>query len=427
MISANLWESCDLKSSPFQEPLQKDLETKLLELFVGRHQERRKLLTKIGSNFSSRQAVAGRSGVGKTALVQVTKADAKNAGYWVADDLVSITLEHNSNILLGQLVAGIYDAILACNNNFKENSVMQEASQLVNAIRLQNTNIGVSVMGSGGSLGISENISNPTSGIALPARHLIGKMIKYALDCDSKGIILHLNNLENLSETDAMKAADLLRSVRDNGLMMDGLHIIIVGPTSAIQTAINRHSQIRNIFSHTINLKELALPDVHKLLENRYNALRNDPNRPFRKPIEDSAVEYLYKFFHGDLRELLNNLNDGIETLLLNLTNTESLPIDLNSLLSVLKTQNLEELEDTLDSKNLERILNWANKNPELTQTQDDLSKIWSIGQGQVSKIINNILIPTGFLKALPRDERNIPYALTNKARLATLQIKPEG
>ena len=427
MISANLWESCYLKSSPFQEPLQKDLETKLLELFVGRHQERRKLLTKIGSNFSSRQAVAGRSGVGKTALVQVTKADAKNAGYWVADDLVSITLEHNSNILLGQLVAGIYDAILACNNNFKENSVMQEASQLVNAIRLQNTNIGVSVMGSGGSLGISENISNPTSGIALPARHLIGKMIKYALDCDSKGIILHLNNLENLSETDAMKAADLLRSVRDNGLMMDGLHIIIVGPTSAIQTAINRHSQIRNIFSHTINLKELALPDVHKLLENRYNALRNDPNRPFRKPIEDSAVEYLYKFFHGDLRELLNNLNDGIETLLLNLTNTESLPIDLNSLLSVLKTQNLEELEDTLDSKNLERILNWANKNPELTQTQDDLSKIWNIGQGQVSKIINNILIPTGFLKALPRDERNIPYALTNKARLATLQIKPEG
>lgn len=427
MISANLWESCDLKSSPFQEPLQKNLETKLLELFVGRHQERRKLLTKIGSNFSSRQAVAGRSGVGKTALVQVTKADAKNAGYWVADDLVSITLEHNSNILLGQLVAGIYDAILACNNNSKENSVMQEASQLVNAIRLQNTNIGVSVMGSGGSLGISENISNPISGIALPARHLISKMIKYALDCDSKGIILHLNNLENLSETDAMKAADLLRSVRDNGLMMDGLHIIIVGPTSAIQTAINRHSQIRNIFSHTINLKELALPDVHKLLENRYNALRNNPNKPFRKPIEDSAVEYLYKFFRGDLRELLNNLNDGIETLLLNLTNTESLPIGLNSLLSVLKTQNLEELEDTLDSKNLERILNWANKNPESTQTQDDLSKIWSIGQGQVSKIINNILIPTGFLKALPRDERNIPYELTNKARLATLQIKSEG
>lgn len=71
-------------------------------LFVGREQERQQLLSTIGGSRSSRQAVAGRPGLGKTTLVQAVKADALAAGYWVADELISITAESSSEVLLGQ-------------------------------------------------------------------------------------------------------------------------------------------------------------------------------------------------------------------------------------------------------------------------------------------------------------------------------------
>jgi len=39
-------------------------------------------------------------------------------------------------------------------------------------------------------------------------------------------VLLHLNNLENLSEVDAERAADVLRGIRDQALLLDGLHLI---------------------------------------------------------------------------------------------------------------------------------------------------------------------------------------------------------
>lgn len=71
------------------------------------------MLTTIGSSTSSRQAVAGRPGIGKTTLVQTVKADAQAAGYWSSDDIIPISAEGASDHLLGQLLAGVYDAVLA--------------------------------------------------------------------------------------------------------------------------------------------------------------------------------------------------------------------------------------------------------------------------------------------------------------------------
>ena len=62
-----------------------------MSLFVGREAERQRLLTTIGSSRSSRQAVAGRPGIGKTTLVQVVKADALAAGYWTSAEVLPIS------------------------------------------------------------------------------------------------------------------------------------------------------------------------------------------------------------------------------------------------------------------------------------------------------------------------------------------------
>ena len=78
MALPNLWGLYNLRSSPFfQATLRADSQATPLRLFVGRQRERQLLLTTIGSSPSSRQAVAGRPGIGKTTLVQTVKADAQ--------------------------------------------------------------------------------------------------------------------------------------------------------------------------------------------------------------------------------------------------------------------------------------------------------------------------------------------------------------
>ena len=172
----------------------------------------------------------------------------------MADKYISITQEHSSDALLGQLIYGIYDAILAYKSSLAKDPAMEEARHFVEVTQSHNIGGSISVMGTGVGLSNSKTTSNPIGGLTLPAPNIIESLLKCALNNNSKGVLLHLNNLENLSEANTEKAADLLRSVRDTGLMIDGLHLIIVGPTSAVQTVINRHPQIRiYIQSHDVS------------------------------------------------------------------------------------------------------------------------------------------------------------------------------
>jgi len=427
MALPNAWEICGFRSSPyFQDALEENSETKSLNLFVGRQKELRQLLFTIGSSDSSRQAVAGFPGVGKTTLVQVVKAQVKKANYCVADKYISITQEHSSDALLGQLIYGIYVAILACKSSLAKDRAMEEARHFVEVTQSRNISGSISVIGTGVGLGSSKTTSNPIGGLTLPAPNIIENLLKCALDNGFKGVLLHLNNLENLSEANTEKAADLLRSVRDTGLMINGLHLIIVGLTSAVQTVINRHPQIKNIFSRTIYLKELALQDVHKLLENRYKALRIDTSQPFQNPIDDSIINYLYKFFRGDLRAMLKSLEDVITILMSSDIDNVVLPISLNEFLSTIKALNQEELEENLTPINWVRIVTWSSQSSEATQTRESLSAIWDVPKTKVPAIIKE-LIAAGAVEVLPdRVDRMIQYLLTNNARLATLPDQPE-
>ncbi|MXZ82213.1 MAG: ATP-binding protein [Synechococcus sp. SB0666_bin_14] len=421
MSLPNIWEIFHLKSSPyFQTALQKDSNTKPLSLFVGRQRELRRLLATIGSNLGSRQAVAGRPGLGKTTLVQVVKDRARAAGYWTADDFISITTE-SSGVLLGQLLAGVYDAVVACNPDADDDPAVEEAQQLVCSVRLRSGTMNVSVAGFGVGGGGSETVSTPPSALILDGPRVLRNLLNYALQKGAKGILLHLNNLENLNKTDTQDAADVLRDIRDSALMLDGLHVIVVGATDVVRTVVNRHPQIRSVFSNPMVLKELTLSNVYELLNNRYQALQIDANQPFRNPVEDSVVEKLYDVFRGDLRGMFKSLEDGMQTLLLDMTDNMALPASLNDLLSVLRKQNREELKEELGPTNWRRILQWAVADSGSIQTRTTLSGIWDLDIEEVSETMEK-LIDSGTVEALPkRPERESEYLLTGKVRLATL------
>jgi hypothetical protein len=198
--------------------------------------------------------VAGRPGIGKTTLVQTVKSDAQAAGYWTSDEIIPISAEGVGEQLLGQLLSGVYDAVLASHPTAKGPEV-EAAQQLVRTIRLRGT---------------------PAGALLLDGPRVLRGLLGYAMAQGARGIVLHLNNLENLSEVDAVRA----------------------------------------VFSNPLMLQPLELDEVQTLLAHRYEVLQLDQARPWRSPVENSVVQRLYELFRGDLRGMLKALEDGITALL---------------------------------------------------------------------------------------------------------------
>ena len=406
MALPNLWGLYNLRSSPFfQTTLRADSQASPLRLFVGRQRERQLLLTTIGSSPSSRQAVAGRPGIGKTTLVQTVKADAQAGGYWSSDEIIPISAEGASEQLLGQLLSGVYDAVLA-NCPTATGPEVEAAQQLVRSIRLRGGGFTLSSFGFGAGGNQSESVVTPPGALLLDGPRVLRDLIRYAIGQGARGIVLHLNNLENLSEADASRAADLLRGIRNQALLHDGLHLIVVG--------------IRSVFSNPLVLEPLALGDVEQLLDNRYEALQLDPARPWRSPVERAVVQRLYDLFRGDLRGMLKALEDGI-TALLGLTSAgaDVAPVGLEDLLLTLRQRNQAELQEQLGDTAWDRLLTWAQVDSATAQTQAQLVELWQVKQPSVSQTLQQ-LIEAGAVEALPRRGREaIQYLMTGTARLA--------
>lgn len=425
MALPNLWGLYNLRSSPFfQATLRADSQTTPLHLFVGRQRERQLLLTTIGSSTSSRQAVAGRPGIGKTTLVQTVKADAQTEGYWSSDEIIPISArgagaEGTSEHLLGQLLSGVYDAVLA-NCPTAAGPEVEAGQQLVRSIRLRGGGFTVSAFGFGAGGSQSESVATPPGALLLEGPRVLRDLLRYAIDQGARGIMLHLNNLENLSEADASRAADLLRGIRDQALLHDGLHLIVVGTTDAVRTVVQTHTQVRSVFSNPLVLEPLGLADVEQLLANRYEALQLDQSRAWHSPVETAVVVRLYELFRGDLRGMLKALEDGI-TALLGLTSAgaEVAPVGLEDLLLTLLQRNQAELQEQLGDTAWERLLAWAQVDAAAVQTQAQLVELWQVKQPSVSQTLQQ-LIEAGAVEALPRRGREaIQYLMTGTARLA--------
>jgi hypothetical protein len=416
----NLWGLYNLRSSPyFQATLRQDSEVTPLSLFVGRQKERELLLTAIGSSRSSRLAVAGRPGIGKTTLVQAVKADALAAGYWTSADIVPITAEQGSEGLIGQLLSGAYEAVLASHPEAAGPAV-EAAQQLVRSFRLRGVGFSVSAFGFGAGGSSSPELSTPPGALLLDGPRVLRDLLVHGLDQGACGVVLHLNNLENLSEADADRAADLLRSVRDQVLLLDGLHLIVVGTTDAVRTVVQSHTQVRSVFSDPVVLEPLGLGEVHDLLEARYRSLRLDPKRPLRSPVEPTGIDRLHQLFRGDLRGLLKALEEGI-TALLGLTSTPRTPgpIGIDDLTLVLRRRYELELREQLGTTLWQRLEAWGQQDPASLQTQAELVPLWGIKQPSVSQTLQQ-LIAAGAAEMLPRRGGDpIQYLLTGTSRLA--------
>lgn len=414
----NLWHICNLRESPyFQETLGADSHRYPLTLFVGRDTEVRRLLTTIGSSASSRQAIGGAPGVGKTTLVQSAKAAALEAGYWTTDRLVPFSPDDTTEAVLGRLLAGLYDAILTARPMTATNPAMEAAQQLVRVARLQSGGVSLSVMGVGGGMTRGASAATPPHATLVDGPRIIRDLLHLVRTSGARGVVLHLNNLENLGERDARHAAEILRSLRDTVLLQDGLHIILAGTTEVVASVTGTFAQVRSVFATPIALGPLAADQVQALLDARYEHLALAPRKSVVPPVSPAAVKALYPLFRGDLRSLFKVLEEGA-SLLLGVVAKPGASIPLSALRPALK-QRYTSLMATLEPRRQKQLRAWAAKDLDAEHTQKSLRGLWKISQPAVSAALGRFE-EDGLVVALPkRGPEATRYVLSGVARLA--------
>lgn len=414
------WNVYNVVRSPFfQQPLESGEQTpRPLSLFVGRGAEIERLRGTIhgaGDN-ATVQAIAGAPGVGKTTLVKELKALALGDGYLTTDSYVAMQPNDAPGDVFGRVLGALYDTVIANRPQSGDNPAMADARLLVRATRLASGGFSLPIPGIGG-VGVSRGTSAILpKDILIDGPRIMRDLVRMIRSSDARGALLHIDNLENLSESDAERAAETLRALRDVMLLHNGLHYIIAGTVDAVNAAINTHAQVRSVVSILV-LESLTIDDVHELLQVRYEHLRADSSRPAIPPVSEAAVATLYDFFRGDLRGLLKALEDGVAPLI-GMEGAKVRPLRIDELRPVLQQRYGTELAALSEPSRLAQLTAWGTTDPQSVQTQRSLAALWRLSQGRVSAALA-YLIRQGYVIALPRAGASpIQYVLSGVARL---------
>lgn len=324
MRPRDIWHLFNLRDTPFfQDALRPGEGARYpVEWFVGRQAEADRLTaTILGHSGSSRQSIRGSVGVGKSTLAQYVKASLASERLLSSVDAVALGHADGSDEVCVRILSYIYEAVIAAAQEQQKLSALerdesvQSTRHLVRVFR-ETTGLsgGLSLPVLGGvSAGRSATLNNP--GTARPSV-LIAALLRGLFNVareklDARGIVVHVNNLENLTEADASRAGAIFRDLRDLCLLADGYHWLVVGTSGALSSAIDSHAQLRSVFSLTLALEPLKPAELLRLLERRYGALALDPDRPVRPPVSPRAVTALYSIFNGDLRGTLAALDEA--------------------------------------------------------------------------------------------------------------------
>jgi hypothetical protein len=394
----SIWHLYNLRESPFfQEQLTADPDARYpTDLFVGRQEEVVRLATGVRQKLasSSRQTVQGPPGYGKSTLVQQVKAVLGDDRVLSYPRAVSVGHADGTQTVLLRIVQYVYATILgsASSAAIADRGPMATAKQLTLAFQTRSGGGGFNVAGALGlNLNVATQFVTPPAALEILVPELLRDLSELARkQLDAQGILVHLDNLENLSDGDAEAAGRVMRDLRDPVLMTEGYHFVLVGTNEAIRTAVASTRQVRDVFSLPKPLRPLSFPEVVQMLGRRYEHLRADPSRPAQTPVTDEAVADLHALFGGNLRGLLLALEDASRTLI-EYGTAGGRPMSRGQVRSVLRGRYLEDISANLDPADARYLRQVAEAGHSATYTQANLEKVWKVSRGTVSKILKRL------------------------------------
>lgn len=415
----DVWALYGLKESPFFQETLAPGSHYPTALFVGREGETEAILRGIGGSLASRQVIHGDPGVGKTTLAQHIKDVVATEGYLVRWKPVSLMAGEDAGVLVIDVLASVHEAVLAGLPEAAKAEPMEDARGLVRAFRLSEVSGGVSVMGSGVQAQRQTQYVRPVlAGVLSEAWRLLLDIIELARrERGTRGVIVQLNNLENLmSVEDVEHAALAFRDVRDL-FLAPGIHWLVVGTSEAAYGVLGRFPQVRSIFLPSLPaLGSLAEDEFLDLLRARYQYLSLPDTEPVL-PVEDDAARRIYDLFRGDLRGALHTLDQGCLALA-GLTEGDPVrPLRFEEITASLRPLYAEEMIRETSPVMVERmreIGEFARKGV----TQAHLERAWGVSRARVSQVLQS-LEAKRYVRPLSTQGRSRLYGLTGTGMIA--------
>jgi hypothetical protein len=412
----NLWTAYGLRSSPyFQDPLD-PIEGAVhpIRLFVGRREAVERLLTRIASNEGSRGVIEGQAGVGKTTFIQYVKSRATQPPR-------SVSHARHIRVTSGMTYEGFGTEVLktvlaTLTANLGERALRRKpaivaAEKLVIEREKRDWSAGVSAFGVGASIGTSSSARAP---VFPPTEfhEVLQGLIDAAKSLGVEAILVHVDNLENLGEADLDGARQLFRDIRDY-LLVPGIHYLLAATSGFQREVLAHYPQVLSIFPDALVLEPLSPEEVISLLEKRYRYLKI-PGRPLTPPVSEEAIRDLDGSFQGDLRGMLNSLNDACEALL---GAARGRPLALERITPALAPTYRSRLERDLTPSTFAHLVAIARGAGPLFR-QTDLTKLLGITAGRINQLFRD-LEPARAIRLVATQGRSKLYGLTGYARIA--------
>lgn len=405
---ANIWNTFGIRTSPFfQEALDSSSNSlRPIDLFVGREVETREVLTRVAGRDSSRIVITGRAGVGKTTFIQHVKAQLdESQGLAVTSEHCRVPHDLSATTLGVELLRGVIRSLRARlpPGRLKSLAGFDTAHRLVEETTQYSRQVSLSVLGSGAGVGRGTQISRPPY---QPGQFFdaLTELASSALREGVPGIIVHLNNLENL-EGDPREAAQLFRDARDY-FLVPGMHVFFGAVDSFYGDVLAPHAQVRSIFPPPFALDVLSFEEVETLIKKRIEHLAIEGMEPLL-PVEPSLLKDMFELFKGDLRGMFGALEEACFQALGSLRLE---PIDIQDAYSVLTPIYLRQLKTELSDTEIGYLIRLL----ELGQAefrQADAIDLLGLSQGRTSTLF----------QAFERAQTIVPVRKTGRSQFYAL------
>ncbi|MFL5576679.1 MAG: AAA family ATPase [Gemmatimonadaceae bacterium] len=323
---ASPWTPYGLSDDPFfQAPLApSDDAARPITLFVGREEEVQLLGGQVVGSSSSRAIIQGPAGVGKTSFVNRLKVALAEQGVLTHEQPVRIRAGMSPRQFCAEVLRVLLQiratqapapglarntAKLASKEARGEDAFWRRVGHLVEG---EDTTAGGVTFGvPAANIGVQKErgrIPAEVDELSLDAE--LAQAVAYLSAGGKRHVLLHVDNLENLSGVDAAAAASLVQNLRDS-FLTDHSHWLFVGTDNIEQWIFRTTEQVGGIIPFAVDLEPLPAEAIAEVLHRRYQHLRRGRN--LTPPIEPAVAAALYERYHGDLRNFLRLLSRAVQ------------------------------------------------------------------------------------------------------------------
>lgn len=381
-----VWEDYGLEENPyFPYALDEDR----LDLFAG--ESRKDLATKL-SDFvvaggSPLLLLEGAPGVGKTTLVNYSKAQLRSTqDFFIYPKRVEISSDSNRETLAAEFLAAMTTTALAAEPSvdWDDDPRWREAYETI-ADTWDTSGIGGGIQ----FAGFGANVTRTQ--VRKVAKHMsweewkaLVSNILEAMKDHRRGFVLHLNNVDAVSDTNPEAVQSLFDESRDL-LMLDGLNTIVCANERFRNEVIADRPRLLDVIQPLGNVGTLSSEEFIEAVQLRYKAFQSG-DEDLIPPVTDEALEELYQVFEGDMRNTFRFAVSSVVQASRSSARTE--PLEIADVMALMADDLEEEYESLGDNE--KKIIDYLLRHGE-SPSQQQISDEMDVLQGTVSRASNRL------------------------------------